>query len=957
MKNGVVTSLVVGVLVCSFLYSLPSHAATPTPTATPQRYVTAKLSQVSGQSVITCTVKNSRGRAVPSQIVSVQTASAPQGPYAVWMSKKTNAQGQALFPYAPSRSARLMLTTDTWCVRCAAAGSVSPTKWIKGKRPTPTPTPVVTPTATPRPTATPTPTVTPTATPRPTATPTPTGTPTPRPTATPTPVVTPTATPRPTATPTPTVTPTPTPRPTPTPMPSPTPSSGLVVSAGGPITTNAGATVTFAGAILGGTAPYNYSWNFGDGTTLSTGRNTASFTQTDTTTQGNWSGVYGTAGYNVIGSTSSYPSYATVTPSGQNYLGTHIWDPTPSDVRGLQIPGSPSGRIAACWYGTSFTIDVNLTDGQVHLVSLYAVDWDSNPVARSEQIQVLDGSSGAVLNTQTISNFQSGEYLTWNVSGHVQFTVTCLVGNVAVVSGLFIGPANTLTPTHTYYDPGTYNATLTVTDSAGHSANSSVSVTVNAIPPTATLSAPPMAGAGVALTLSASATEPSPVDQAAGYTYAWNFGDGSTGTGANPSHTYSSTGTYTISVTATSIRTGLTSQPVTGSIIVNTAVILNVPTGHQRLWWTPARIQTAQAWWANHSFVPAPDDAYGNAFAYVMTGNTTYGNAAVNLLMGFSISDGEINSVASDNYRWTDCVPVVFDWCHDLMTPTQISTFMARYNYYTSKVINMTWGGPGFEGNNYYWGYLRNELNWAIATYYENPWAQTFLHDALVTRWQNGVLPYFAGLGKGGVPPEGSVYGLAMLQYPDVAFTTLGLMGYNIFSQTNWYKEAVFNTIYDTSLTPINSIWTQFSYGPDQRGLQANANYQTYNGDFMTMMAEAYAGLPISRYAQQWLNNVNPGVDPWVAALNAGSSTLPFSNLPLDYYAPGEGWLYTKNTWASSGTSVLLQLGEGSGGDHLHQDAGTFQIYSGDQQVAPEHMSYDPTWFLDGTPCATTGCA
>ena len=33
-----------------------------------------------------------------------------------------------------------------------------------------------------------------------------------------------------------------------------------------------------------------------------------------------------------------------------------------------------------------------------------------------------------------------------------------------------------------------------------------------------------------------------------------------------------------------------------------------------------------------------------------------------------------------------------------------------------------SWGGPGFEGNNYYWGYLSNELNWAIATYYITPW-------------------------------------------------------------------------------------------------------------------------------------------------------------------------------------------------------------------------------------------
>ena len=100
MKSGAVTSLLVGFLVCSLLYALPSYAVTPAPTATPQRYVTAKLSQVSGQSVITCTVKDSRGRAVPSQKVSVQKASAIQGPYAVWMSKKTGVKGQALYPYA-----------------------------------------------------------------------------------------------------------------------------------------------------------------------------------------------------------------------------------------------------------------------------------------------------------------------------------------------------------------------------------------------------------------------------------------------------------------------------------------------------------------------------------------------------------------------------------------------------------------------------------------------------------------------------------------------------------------------------------------------------------------------------------------------------------------------------------------------------------------------------------------
>src|SRR5262249_2443285 len=75
-----------------------------------------------------------------------------------------------------------------------------------------------------------------------------------------------------------------------------TSAGSLVVSAGGNITTIAGATITFAGSVTGGTPPYNYSWNFGDGTGIS--GNSASFAQTDTTTQGNWTGVYGAAGYN-----------------------------------------------------------------------------------------------------------------------------------------------------------------------------------------------------------------------------------------------------------------------------------------------------------------------------------------------------------------------------------------------------------------------------------------------------------------------------------------------------------------------------------------------------------------------------------------------------------------------------------------------------------------------------------
>src|SRR5207248_1594584 len=83
-------------------------------------------------------------------------------------------------------------------------------------------------------------------------------------------------------------------------------------------------------------------------------------------------------------------------------------------------------------------VDVNLTDGQSHRLALYALDWDR--LGRSERVDVLDASSGAVLDTRTLSSFGGGQYLVWNLSGHVQLRLTNLAGQNAVLSGLFFDP-------------------------------------------------------------------------------------------------------------------------------------------------------------------------------------------------------------------------------------------------------------------------------------------------------------------------------------------------------------------------------------------------------------------------------------------------------------------------------------------------------------------------------------
>ena len=96
-------------------------------------------------------------------------------------------------------------------------------------------------------------------------------------------------------------------------------------------------------------------------------------------------------------------------------------------------------------------MNVSLTDGTAHDIALYAIDWDNQ--GRSEQIQITNAATGAVLDTETVSNFSGGVYLDWRVSGDVAITVTRLAGPSAVLSGLFLdAPPTTATPVTARHD-------------------------------------------------------------------------------------------------------------------------------------------------------------------------------------------------------------------------------------------------------------------------------------------------------------------------------------------------------------------------------------------------------------------------------------------------------------------------------------------------------------------------
>ncbi len=184
------------------------------------------------------------------------------------------------------------------------------------------------------------------------------------------------------------------------------------------------------------------------------------FLGTDTVTQGSWTGFYGSDGYQVIGGTTSLPSYATVTPA--DALSWTYADGT-TDTRALYKSSTDTSRIASIWYtgvSNAYTIDMNLTDGRMHKVSLYAADWDTK--SRAERVDVLD-TDGTVLDSRAVPVFIDGTYLSWNVSGHVVFRMTNTTTNNtgdliqnAVISGLFFDPAASTVP------PASPSATLSL---------------------------------------------------------------------------------------------------------------------------------------------------------------------------------------------------------------------------------------------------------------------------------------------------------------------------------------------------------------------------------------------------------------------------------------------------------------------------------------------------------------
>ncbi len=120
-------------------------------------------------------------------------------------------------------------------------------------------------------------------------------------------------------------------------------------------------------------------------------------------------------------------------------------------------------------------------------------------------------------------------------------------------------------PTHQYQDGGTFDVTLTVTDSRGLTGSVTKTITIEGPPnepPVVDFSWSPSApDVGEEVTFT-----PSVSDEDTPFTYAWDFGDGTTSESETPKHSFAEKKTYTITLTVTDSRGGSTTVTKTLTI-------------------------------------------------------------------------------------------------------------------------------------------------------------------------------------------------------------------------------------------------------------------------------------------------------------------------------------------------------------------------------------------------------
>jgi hypothetical protein len=180
----------------------------------------------------------------------------------------------------------------------------------------------------------------------------------------------------------------------------------------------------------------------------------AQFIKLDTTTRGDWGGVYGKDGYvlcNYNGEgrdEKALPKYVTSVNYYRAFPKSGVPDPTvwaaeTSKKEALAPDKKNNANRKAAVYANNdqtMTMTINTDGTREYQVALYFVDWDNK--GRRQAVEMMDATTlNLIAPVNVVKDFSGGAYLVYTYNKSVKFRFNKIRGDVVSLSGIFFDPA------------------------------------------------------------------------------------------------------------------------------------------------------------------------------------------------------------------------------------------------------------------------------------------------------------------------------------------------------------------------------------------------------------------------------------------------------------------------------------------------------------------------------------
>lgn len=354
--------------------------------------------------------------------------------------------------------------------------------------------------------------------------------------------------------------------------------------------------------------------------------------------------------------------------------------------------------------------------------------------------------------------------------------------------------------------------------------------------------------------------------------------------------------------------------------------------------------------------IPAPEAGRSNydgrhhaiieakALKYLLTGDKRYGYEAILAAKNYMLTVVIRHDLASDIFRgWGRIMTVVgevYDWCYDLMTDADREQFVIGAerklcrDCTCGKGDKMTIGYPpigqcAVQGHGTNVALQRDYLGFAIAVYDEYPdwW------ELIGGRFYAEYVPANNVFYRAGMNPQGTnnyVWGKFYAQLHSAWLIKM-------MSGEHPYDRRIEDVVYGLiGMKMPNGRYFGLGDGP------VRSDGATGRVTHLAVAAALFPSAILKHHARVYTNNytlydwdikgsmMSPSL--YLIFLSAGykgdeAKSVTDGLRNVYYYGSPMGQMSVRNGWGEDAAAVLMRVSELSGGNHDHEDAGTFQIY------------------------------